>query len=101
MTVLKDFTKPPAGRLPYGIDWKDNLAPGETITKSVWNITPPPGFTVLGTYIVGAQCVIWVEGGSAGCVYTLTNTIETTLCDPSTGKPRVDERSIRIFVRPR
>ncbi|CAB4176501.1 hypothetical protein UFOVP1672_16 [uncultured Caudovirales phage] len=81
--------KDPNATVNYTIDWATNL-PSESIGTSVWTASPS-GLTVgTGTYS-GLETTTTVSGGTAGCVYTLSNKV-------TTASAIIDERSITIRV---
>lgn len=92
--------KDPDAKLDYGIDWSDWLADGETISSSAWTVPSglaeatglPEGVPVKG--ISGSRAFIWLQGGTAGTTYTVTNRITT-----SAG--RIDDRSLFVAVKQR
>ena len=72
------FTKDPQAKKDYTNDWSARLATGETITASSWTVetgltqmaSPAPSFTDTTT-------TIWLEGGTAGVHYVVTNHVTT------------------------
>lgn len=87
--------KDPDAKLDFGINWSDWLADGETISSSAWAV--PSGITQSSSPAptnTTNTTTIWLEGGSAGTTYTVTNRITT-----SAG--RIDERSLFVAVKSR
>ena len=76
--------KSASARLPCWVQWSDwlrgeaaQLGAAVVITSSEWS---SDGLTVLGSpapELDGSLASVWIEGGTAGERYTLTNTIET------------------------
>jgi len=89
--------KDPGAVLTYSIDWSDWMPANDTIANSVMAVSTitgdPSALTVtssgfqVGTSITYAE----LDNGSAGNVYTVTNTITTT-------DGAVDVRRFRIKV---
>ena len=74
-------TKPPAGKRPYGFDWRPFLREGDTLASSSWSATPD-GLTLSGSNFAPAgDTSVVVSGGSAGTTYKLKNHVVTTLDD--------------------
>lgn len=86
------YVKDPDAVLDYGFDWSDWLATGEVITTSTWSVTT--GLTKDSDSSNDTATTIWVNGGTAGLSYTITNHIIT-----SAG--RADDRSHTIKVKDR
>ena len=76
----------PATKVDYGIDWTDWLTAGDTITTSVWEISPA-GPTLSAGSMTSTSTAIFIEGCAVGKIYRLTNRISTV-------QARTDERSI-------
>lgn len=89
------FDKDPNAVLDYTIDWSDWLATGESISTSMWTITPT-GLTEDSETEDLTSATIWLSGGTAGTTYTLVNRIVT---DNAT--PRTEDRTIAIHVKER
>lgn len=89
----KRYIQDPADVLDYALDWSDWLDDGETIASSTWAVTPA-GLTTSLTSIVnnGTAAVVWLSGGVADRMYTVTNHITTT-------DSRTVERSIAVTIR--
>lgn len=91
--------KDPGAHLDFGFDWANPadpwLAAGETITDSTWTITGPDSALVKGSSgVSGGATTVWLDGGTAGSDYEVTNRITTSA-------NRVDERTFVLKVRNR
>lgn len=87
--------KDPDAKLDFGIDWSDWLADGETINASAWTV--PTGITQSSSPAPSntpSTTTIWLEGGTAGTTYTVTNRITT-----SAG--RINDQSLFVLVKNR
>ena len=89
------YRKDPSASLDYLFQWGDYLAGGETISS--YAITADDGITIDSDSIDGSDITVWVSGGLAGFVYTVTCEIVTDL-GVSPAKSRTDQRSVRIVV---
>jgi hypothetical protein len=89
---MVSFLKTPNAMLDYGFNWTSWLTSGEVIASSVWTVTS--GLTVVSSSNTDTQTTIWISGGVAFSNYSLVNKITTSL-------GRIDERTIKIFVRQR
>lgn len=81
--------KDPGSTLDYSFDWTAWLATsaGDAIASSTWT---NPGLTAgVATFAAGVTTV-YLSGGVAGIIYTVTNTIVTT-------GGRTEKRSFRII----
>lgn len=83
------YSKDPGATLDFAIDWSINLVPGDTITSTTWTV--PGGLTKVKDSVAGAKAVVWLAGGTAGQIYTVT-------CRIVTAQERIDERAIAIRV---
>lgn len=92
--ILKD----PGAYLTYTIDWSDWLSLGANLSTSTWTIETIPGDTTPitneGTSIIDNQAVIQLQGGKAGEMYTITNTVTTDdgLTDVRRFRIKVEQR---------
>lgn len=75
----------PSTKVDYSIDWSDWLTAGDTVSTSVWEISPL-GPTLSGSSMTSTSTATFIEGCVLGSVYRLTNRI-------STAQGRTDERS--------
>lgn len=89
--MLKQFTKDPQATLDYTVDWSAWLGT-DTIATSTWVLDA--GITQANASLSGAQATVWVSGGVAGHMYSVTNRI-------TTAAGRTDDRSILIRVADR
>lgn len=92
MGTTYNFIKDPAAVLDYSWDWSQWLQPSETISTST--MTASPGLTINSNSHTTTSTTVWVQGGTAGQPYTVTNEITT-----SAG--RTDNRTISIRVQTR
>lgn len=86
---MKLFTKHPGANLDYFEDWEDWLN-GDTIETSFWSASPS-GLTLSGSSFTDTRATVFVDGGTLGTVYTLTNSI-------TTAGDREDSRLIQILI---
>ncbi len=82
------FRKDPSAALDWRVDWEPWLK-GDTITGSTW--LPTTGIVVDSATFTTTSATVWLSGGTAGTVYTLTNRV-------TTAGGRTDDRSITILV---
>lgn len=83
------WEKDPDAVLDWVWDWSDWLAPGETISTSVFTVSA--GLDLDSQSNTLASATAWLSGGTPGVPYTVANRVTT-----SAG--RTDERSITIRV---
>lgn len=83
-----DYTKDPDATEDYEFNWAPNLD-GDTISTSTFSL--PDGLTSVSTSNTTTTATIFVSGGSAGCVYRVTNRVVT-----AGGRTR--DRTIIILV---
>jgi hypothetical protein len=74
--------------LDYTINWGTFLL-GDTIVTSTWTVTS--GITKSNESNTTTACTVFLQGGTSGQSYTITNTITTTL-------GRTAERSFTLVV---
>jgi hypothetical protein len=86
------FVKDPNSVLDYSISWASWLPSGDTITASTFTVTPSGALTVSDSSFNTTTTTVWLAGGVAEQVYTVTNHITT-----SAG--RQDDRSLTIKVK--
>jgi len=89
--VSNSFTKDSSPVLDYMIQWSRWLK-GDTIQTSQWTV--PAGLALLSQTNTTTTSTVWLSGGTAGQVYTVTKRI-------TTAARRTDERSITIRVMDR
>lgn len=87
--ALRWPNKDPDEVLDYVIDWSDRLA-GDTISTSTWEV--PSGITKDSDSNGTTSTTVWLSGGTANAVYTLTNRIVTAA-------GRTMDQSVRLTVR--
>jgi len=75
--------------LDWTLDWTNWVAPGDGIASSVWEADPD--LTLSSASISGEFTTVWVQGGSVGKWYALTNTVTSTI-------GRVDQQTIRLLI---
>lgn len=88
VTMLKD----PSAKLDYRVDWSGWLATNETIMDSSWQV--PAGLEMTDQTLTTNTATVWVQGGSEGVMYEVTNQILTN-------QGRRDERTLQIRVTDR
>ncbi len=71
---MKTFTKDPDSRLNYTFKWA-NWLDGDTISTSSWSADS--GITVYSDSNDTNSTTVFMEGGTAGETYTVTNSITT------------------------
>jgi len=89
----------PNAVLEYGWDYTSWLESDETIDDAVWTISPTgEGALVKSTVhdesITDGKCVVWLQGGVVGVVYSAT-------CHITTSAGRQDDRTLKIRVKQR
>ena len=72
--MASSYIKDPGDILDYYVNWQAQLG-GDTLSTSTW--TGPAGVTLSNPGIVGDVTRIWVAGGTAGALVTLTNHVTT------------------------
>ena len=82
------FIKSPSATLDYQIDWSIHF-PGDTITSSCWVV--PSGVTQVSTASATLSTTIYLSGGTACSVYTVTNKIGTSAS-------RIEVQSLNIRI---
>jgi hypothetical protein len=88
--------KDPQEFIDYSINWADEIG-SDTISLSTWAYSGSPDTTPLvlsNGSISSAVTTIWLDDGTTGTNYTVTNTI-------TTAGSRVMEQSVYIAVRTR
>lgn len=92
--------KDPGATLVYSIDWTDWLESGDAIANSAMTTTTitgdPAPLTIVSNGFQANTDIAYAEisGGSAGNLYTITNTITTE-------NGLIDRRAFRIRVQAR
>jgi len=73
--------KSPAAVLDYSVSWEDWLPSGETIQTSTFTVSTISGdaspLTKDSESFLSATCTVNLSAGTAGNIYTVTNTITT------------------------
>lgn len=72
---MADFTKDPDDVLDYGFDWSAWMSNGETISTSIWILSP--GITQNSATNTTLVTTVWLSSGTAGVPYSATNRITT------------------------
>ena len=93
MALVK--VKDPDAVLNYTFDWDDEyLAAGVTVSTSTWAVSPTGTLTVDSESETSSTTTVVLSGGTAGQVYTVTNTITTSSSETEERSliVRVDER---------
>lgn len=91
---MTNWIKDPDAVLDYEVDWSQWLQTGETITVSLWTVTPSGTLTASSESSTPTSATVWLSGGSVGVNYRVTNQITTS-------DGRTDDRSLPILVTPR
>lgn len=87
--ILGTFTKQPADKFDYDIDYTDWLTSGDNVQGAI--VSGDAGITIDSTFINDPRIKIWLSGGTAGITYKVTCTMTS-----SDGRVRQDEFKIRI-----
>lgn len=88
MSAIKTFVKDPSAKLDYMVDWSAWLG-ADTIASSIW--VTPVGLTASAPSNTTITATVWLESGTVGSQYTVTNRI-------TTAGGRTNDRSILIQV---
>lgn len=70
------FFHDPGATLDYTFDWDGFLNPSESLSTSTWTVSV--GMTTSGASYAARSATVFVSGGVAGSLYTLTNQISTS-----------------------
>lgn len=88
------FSKDPGAVVDFTCDWADaHLEDEETIDSSSWRSTPAD-LALSGAVNTPGTATVTIEGGNAGCLYRLQNTVTTSL-----GRTEVYSIGIRVQLR--
>jgi hypothetical protein len=90
-----EFRKDPDAIVDFQWNWSDYLDyfdDGDTIDSSDWLV--PPGIAKADESHTGSTATIWLEGGTVGKTYRVTNRITTV-----GGRTDDRTRSIRVVDR--
>jgi len=82
-------TKDPGATLDYAIDWSQWLGDDDSISSA--SASADDGISVDSDDMAGNHHVIWLSGGQARRIYTVTSRIVTA-------GGRIDDRSIQVYV---
>lgn len=88
MSAIKTFVKDPSAKLDYMVDWSAWLG-ADTIATSIW--VTPAGLTASAPSSTTTTATVWLESGTVGSQYLVTNRI-------TTAGGRTNDRSILIQV---
>ena len=86
------FVKDPDAILDYKFDWSSWLSTGDSI--STYAMTVPAGLTQTTSTFDSDSVTVWLSGGSAGSIYSVS-------CLINTNASRIDERTIRMHIMER
>lgn len=84
--------KSPDAVLEYTFNWENWLLPGDSVATSTWSADV--GITTGTAILNGPMATVWLEGGTAGERYGVTNHIVTTA-------GRRDTRTLMVNCEPR
>lgn len=87
--MTRVFTKDPAAKLDFSIDWSSWLG-SDTIATAEWTV--PDGITNALESKTATTTTIWLEGGTAHRQYAVA-------CRITTNGGRIDDRTIYVEVR--
>lgn len=90
MSLLGTFTKQPAEKIDYDIDYSAWLTPGDDIASVVVTIDKT-GLTIPQPQQASPVIKVWVSGGVDGAAYKITVTATT-----DDGRLKQDEFKIKI-----
>lgn len=94
--ILKD----PGAYLTYTVDWDDWLSTSDGLATSAFTTSTVSGdaspLVINASTIISDQAVAEISGGTAGNIYTITNTVTTnnSLTDVRRFKIKVEQRYI-------
>lgn len=91
---MEVFQKTKEAKLDYGFNWSRWLATNETIVSSNWVISGDGQLTKVLDQVASPTTVIYLDGGTSGRNYTVTNTVVTD----STPIAREESRMFRIKI---
>lgn len=92
MAILATYTKQPAERKDYDLDYSDWLPNGDTVASATATVSPS-GLTVDAPVVVSGKTVkLWVSGGTGGVKYKVTVKATTTV-------GRIDEEELIFNVK--
>ena len=77
MTILGRFTKQPAEKESYSIEFEDDLVDADAIASAT-AVVEPVGLTISSTLVIGTRVKIFVaDGGPVGTRHKITVTATT------------------------
>lgn len=76
MSILGRYTKQPAERESYSIDYADDLVDADGIASAVVTVSPE-GLTLVSHFIIGTRVKVFVGDGVLGAKHKVTVTAET------------------------
>lgn len=77
MSILGKFTKQPAERESYSIDFVDDLIGADSVATATVEVFPP-GLTIISGLVIGTRVKVLVEaGGAVGTKHKVTVTATT------------------------
>ncbi|MEM8798866.1 MAG: hypothetical protein AAGF15_02170 [Pseudomonadota bacterium] len=89
---MSEFTKDPAARVDFAVDFAAYLAPNETIVgMPIWSVIPDGELTLDAPALSEAKARIFADGGIVGHRYRVSVRI-------STSQGRIDERQFDIKI---
>lgn len=96
MSTVKEFTKDPAAKKDYLLDWSAWLPSGATISSSAWalDVAPDASLAIAGSPAPSntvTTATVWLTGGTLGQRYVLRNRITDS-------DGRTDDRSVGINI---
>jgi hypothetical protein len=86
---MERFIKDPNADLDYTVDWSVWLPAGDTISVSAWTV--PGGLTSDQASNTTTTAKIWLQSGTVGTAYTVSNRITTTA-------GRVNDQSFIVVI---
>lgn len=90
------IVKDPQSTLDYTVDWSDWVSAGDEVISSSWafsTITGDSNPLVNEDVLLASDiATVWISGGTAGKIYTVTNTI-------TTDNGLIDERYFRLVIK--
>lgn len=76
MSILGRFTKQPAEKESYSIEFSDDLEGMDGIAEAVTTVSPE-GLNLISSLVVGTRVKVLVSGGNVGTKYKVTVTVTT------------------------
>jgi len=92
--------KDPDAVLPFVVSWPRWIDPNEAIVSSTWSLTGPDSSLAIvpsSQSIHGTTTALWLQGGTVGARYRITNHIVTS----SSPIARQDDRWFDVLVKQR